>query len=203
MYDDNDGCFDGIIYLALIGAFLGALKWIGIAALVILAIVLIVFAVRAYNNHQVEKENEAKKMAERIAAEKRAKEDESYLAYIKAQTGSPIAPRLQSVNTIISRLRDEEDEEKHEKIIVFFDRYLPLITEIIEASKHGAIDSDESVDRFIETVKNFSKSLYNVDDVVEVSSSVMESLAIRDGLYSPYEAEFGSGSKTANENNDE
>ena len=34
--------------------------------------------------------------------------------------------------------------------------------------------------------KAFSKSLYKVDDVVDVNSQVLENLAIRDGYYDPY-----------------
>ena len=98
--------------------------------------------------------------------------------------------RLDSANAIVRKLFAETDEDKRRKILDFFDKYLPLITEIIEASKHGGNDTDDAFRRFTETVKAFSRNLYKADDVIDANKAVLESMAIRDGLYDPYKDVF-------------
>lgn len=89
------------------------------------------------------------------------------------------------------------------KYLLFFDRYLPIMTEIMEASKHGEIDVDESIERFTNTVKAFSSSLYKVNDVVEINKTVLENMAILDGLYNPFDEAFGVNSpENADEHNE-
>lgn len=197
MYDDDDDYGaggGGCLLFLLIGAII---SWISdnweIIVLVIVAIIAIAAVIafaRSYQAKAPVREAEARARAEQEAEEKRCKERESYDRYFDAQNGAYLNGKLNEANEIVRRLFEESDEEKRVKILDFLDKYLPLVTEIIEASKHGATDIDESLDRFTQTVKAFSKTLYKVDDVIDVNNAMMESMAIRDGLYDPYAETF-------------
>lgn len=196
MYDDDDygAGGGGCLLLLLIGAIISWISdnWeiIVLVIVVIIAIAALITYLRSYEAKAPIREAEARAKAEKEAEEKRRKERESYDRYLDAQDGANLNGKLSEANEILRRLFDESDEGKRVEILAFFDKYLPLVTEIIEASKHGATDVDESLDRFTQTVKSFSKTLYKVDDVVDVNNAMMESMAIRDGYYDPYAEAF-------------
>lgn len=190
MYDDNDGC-GGCLTVLIIAAIVCWISdnWVTILLVIggIIAIVAIIAGVRSYQLKAPEREAAAKEKAVREAEEKLAKEEASYRAYVHAYEGNTVlSGKLYTANVIINKLHEETDEAKRIKILAFFDRYLPVITEILEASKHGDAEIDDSIRRFTDSVKAFSKSLYKVDDVVDVNSAVLENMAIRDGFYDPY-----------------
>lgn len=195
MYDNYDdggcGCLTFLIFAAIFCWISD--NWTTILLVIggIIAIAALIIGIMSYAAKAPEREAAAKAKAEREAEEKLAKEEASYRAYVRAYNGSTLlSSKLCTANVIIEKLRSETDESKRIKILSFFDRYLPVITEILEVSKHGEVDIDDSIERFTETVKSFSRSLYNVDDVVDVNKSMMESMAIMDGLYDPYADSF-------------
>ena len=190
MYDNDDGC-GGCLTLLIIAAIFCWISdnWITILLVIggLIAIVALIAGVKSYQAKAPEREAQAKAKAQKEADDKRAREYASYIDYFQAMRGAASAENtLKVANTIIHKLHDETDESKRIKILAFFDRYLPVMTEIIEASKHGDADIDDSIKRFTDAVKAFSKSLYKVDDVVDVNSAVLENMAIRDGFYDPY-----------------
>ena len=193
MYDDNDaggGCLT-VLIIAAIFAWISD-NWVTIVLVIagIIALVALILGIRAYQAKKPEREAAARKKAEQEAAEKARKERETYDRYFAAQEGAHLYGRLDSANAIVRKLFAETDVDKRRKILDFFDKYLPLITEIIEAKKHGGTDADDAFRRFTETVKAFSKNLYQADDVIDANKAVLESMAIRDGLYDPYKDVF-------------
>ena len=194
MYDNDDGC-GGCLTLFIIAAIFCWISdnWTTILLVIgaIIAIVAVIAGVKSYQAKAPEREAAAKAKAARAAEEKLSKEEASYRAYVQAYKESALlSNKLYAANAIIDKLHDEKDESKRIKILAFFDRYLPVITEILEASKHGDTDIDDSIKRFTDAVKAFSKSLYKVDDVVDVNRTVLENMAIRDGFYDPYAEEL-------------
>ena len=203
MYDNDDGC-GGCLTLLIFAAIFCWISdnWVTILLVIggLIAIGAIIAGVRSYQAKAPEREAAAKAKAAKEAKEKLAKEEASYWNYVHAYEDSTLlCSKLYTANGIIDKLHEETDESKRIKILAFFDRYLPVITEIIEASKHGEADIDDSVKKFTDAVKAFSKSLYKVDDVVDVNSAVLESMAIRDGFYDPYAEEFSSDNDAAAE----
>ena len=202
MYDDYDngggGCLAFLIFAAIVCWI--SENWTTILLVIggILAIAAVIIAIKSYEARAPLREGAAKAKAAKEAeekqvkeAEKRAIEEASYRAYEQAYKESALlSNKLYTANEVLEKLRAETDESKRIKILSFFDRYLPVMTEIIEASKHGDVDIDDSIERFTETVKAFSKTLYKVDDVVDVNQSMMERMAIMDGLYDPYADSF-------------
>ena len=215
MYDNNDDGCAGCLTLFIIAAIFCWIEdnWTTILIVIgaIIAIAAIIAGVKIYKSKAPEREAAAKAKAEKEAEEKLAKEEASYRAYVSAYKGSTLLEaKLHTANMIIDKLHEETDESRRIKVLAFFDRYLPVITEIIEASKHGDADIDDSVNRFTDSVKAFSKSLYKVDEVVDVNSTVLENMAIRDGFYDPYaedlsfdnDADAEPAKKAVNENAD-
>lgn len=192
---DDEGAGGGCLTVLIIGAIIAWLSdnWetILLVIVAIIAIIALIAGIRSYNAKAPEREAAAKTKAEKEAQEKRDREEASYKNYFRVVEGSDIASRLKAANVILKKLYQETDPDKRTKILAFFDKYLPLMTEIVEASKHGDTDTEDSVKRFTETVKAFSRSLYRADDVIDVNKAAMESMAIRDGLYDPYAADFG------------
>ena len=209
MYDDDYGC-GGCLTLLIIAAIFAWISdnWMTILLVIgaIIGIGAIIAGVKSYQAKAPEREAAAKAKAAKEAEEKLAREEASYWAYVRSyEDETLLCKKLHTANVIIDKLHEETDENKRIKILAFFDRYLPVITEIIEASKHGDADIDDSVKKFTDAVRAFSKSLYKVDDVVDVNSAVLENMAIRDGFYDPYaedlrfddnaEADTGEGSE--------
>lgn len=208
MYDNNDDGCAGCLTLFIIAAIFCWIEdnWTTILLVIggIIAIGAIIAGVKAYKAKAPEREATAKAKAEKEAEEKLAKEEASYRAYVYAyESDTILTSKLHTANVIINKLHEETDESKRIKILAFFDRYLPVITEIIEASKHGDADIDASIGRFTDSVKAFSKTLYKVDDVVDVNSAVLESMAIRDGYYDPYEEDLSFDNDITNESVDD
>ena len=193
MYDDNDaggGCLT-VLIIAAIFAWISD-NWVTIVLVIagIIALAAVILGIRSYQAKKPEREAAARKKAEQEAAEKARKERETYDRYFAAQESAHLYGRLDSANAIVRKLFAETDVDKRRKILDFFDKYLPLITEIIEAKKHGGTDADDAFRRFTETVKAFSRNLYQADDVIDANKAVLESMAIRDGLYDPYKDVF-------------
>ena len=190
MYNDNDGCGGCLTILIIFAVFSWISEYFGVILLALLGALVagaISYAVRSHRAKAPEREAAARAKAAREAEEKLAREEASYWAYVHSyEDDAVLSGKLYTANVIIDKLREETDESKRIKILAFFDRYLPVMTEIIEASQHGDTDIDDAVDRFTETVKAFSKSLYKADDVVDVNTTVLENMAIRDGFYDPY-----------------
>ena len=194
MYDDNDAGGGGCLTVLIIAAIFAWISdnWVTIVLVIagIIGLVALILGIRSYQAKKPEREAAAREKAEQEAAEKARKERETYDRYFAAQEGAYLNGRLDSANAIVRKLFAETDVDKRRKILDFFDKYLPLITEIIEASKHGGTDIDDAFLRFTETVKTFSRNLYQADDVIDANKAVLESMAIRDGLYDPYKDVF-------------
>ncbi len=191
MYDDDDygcgGCLTLLIFVGIVCWIED--NWTTILLIIggLIAITALIIGIKTYRAKAPEREAAARAKAAKEAEDKLAKEEASYRAYVRSYEGSTLlSTKLYSANVIIDKLHEETEETKRNRILAFFDRYLPVMTEILEASKHGDADIDDSIDRFTETVKAFSKSLYKVDDVVDVNSAVLENMAIRDGFYDPF-----------------
>ena len=201
MYDDNDlggGCLTTLIVAAII-CWLSD-NWATILLVIgaVIALAALITGLKSYNAKAPERQAAAKEKAAIQAREKRDKEEASYRAYVHSYEDSELlSDKLHSANVIIDKLHEETDETRRIRILAFFDRYLPVMTEILEASKHGDTDIDDSVSRFTDTVKAFSKSLYKAEDVVAVNKSVLESMAIRDGFYDPYAEDFAQDAEQA------
>ena len=185
MYSDNDsyGCLGTIIFFLII---IPLFKILGIATLVLLAIALITFLVRHYKASAIEKEEDAKSQMLRKQQQAEEKERASYDAYFRAQDGFGDADKLKEANSIIIALNEDADPFRRKEILSFYNKYLPLMTESIEACKRNSLDSGDMISKFTETVRNFSDELYKSKEVVEINSKVMETLSIKDGLYDPY-----------------
>ena len=190
MYNDNDGCGGCLTILIIFAVFSWISEYFGVILLALLGALVagaISYAVRSHRAKAPEREAAARAKAAREAEERLAREEASYWSYVRSyEDDAVLCGKLYTANVIIDKLREETDESKRIKILAFFDRYLPVMTEIIEASRHGDTDIDDAVERFTETVKAFSKSLYKADDVVDVNTTVLENMAIRDGFYDPY-----------------
>ena len=133
---------------------------------------------------------EAERQRQKEEHEKILKERESYDSYKKILIGSKVRDKLADATKIIDNLQNDTDVERRPEIQSFFDKYLPVITASIEASKKGSADIDKTIKTFTEAVKAFSDDLYNVEDVIETNKALLENMAIRDGLYNPYDHEM-------------
>lgn len=192
MYDDDEygGCLGAVAVIFIILWISD--HWIPIVAAiaVIIAVPLIISGVRTYKEKKAKQEAKAKaealEKARQEDEERLRKEREAYDRYFSMQEKASLDGKLDAANAIIRKLFEEEDNDKRTKIIAFFDKYLPLMTGIIEAGNHGGTVSDEACHQFTETVKTFSRTLYKADEVIDVNQTTMESLAIVDGLYDPY-----------------
>ena len=193
MYNDDDGC-GGCLTLFIVCAILCWLtdNWVTILLVVlgIAAIIAAVIGVKSYNDKKPEREAKAREKAEQEEEERIRRERESYDRYFSAQEGAELSGKLDVANAVVRKLFEEKDPAKRQEIFGFFDKYLPVMTEIIEASKHGGVISDESIGQFTQAAKTFSKNLYRADEVVDLNSSLLESMAVSDGLYDPYEKTF-------------
>lgn len=189
MYDDDygaGGCLTLLIIVAVVTWISDNWEMILLVVVIFIALGAAISAIRSYNAKAPEREAAAKAKAEQEAAEKEQKERASYDRYFAAQEGAHLNGKLDEANSTVRRLLYETDEAKRAQILAFFDKYLPLVTEIIEASKHGAADIDEPLARFTETVQTFTRTLYKADEVIDLNKAIMESMAIKDGLYDPY-----------------
>lgn len=182
------GIIMGIVFgLSLIGWLLEVLKF------------HLVKAVTEYPKNKAERKEkqqqmkeEARREQERIQIEKEmqrlGEENEPYRAYSAAVAGSRERSKLAAATKIIDHLND--DDENRSRVIPFFHKYLPLMTEALRANRNNDEDLDDMIKSFTETVKAFSRSLYkekDARDVIDINKAVLEQLAVRDGLYDPEE----------------
>ncbi len=184
--DNAEGCAGCLVVLLVLGVIGLVIEYIRPIMIVVAVIAAIAISVKLVQ-YLIAKSAEKKAQD---AVEKEQRERAAYDAYFRAQNYSDAKYGLAEANAIIRKLFAEQDAAKRAKIIEFFDKYLPPMTDILEARKHGDVEMDDTVETFTETVKAFSKDLYEVDDVVDANSSVIESLAISDGLYEPYQQDF-------------
>ena len=197
--DDNGGCLGGILFIAAIVMIIQAIRALAPIFLGAGVVLLLIWSIRRLAKASEKRAREQKEKDARMRAEQEAealrKEQErlerelaAFDEYLKAQTDPEIREKLRSANVILKKLSKEDDTFKREKILSFYDKYLPLITESIKAKEHGDVDLDESFETFTNAVEVFSKDLYNVDDIVEINQKLLEQLAIRDGFYDPFGA---------------
>ena len=106
----------------------------------------------------------------------------AYRAFLRAQKGLDIPQALREADAVIVRLSKEEDPALRARILSFFNRYLPLMTEIFEAVRQGDRDLSDAVGSFPDIVKAFSDELYNTDEIVEINQKLIGQLAEMDGL---------------------
>ena len=140
MYDDDYYSGGGCLTLLIIAAIVAWISdnWVTILLVIggIIAIVALILGIRSYKAKASEREAAAEAKAAQEAEEKLAKEEASYRAYVQSYEESELLTgKLYVANVIINKLHEEQDEDKRIKILAFFDRYLPVITEIMEASK--------------------------------------------------------------------
>ena len=119
------------------------------------------------------------------AEDKLVKQMESFNKYFDAQNDFANASELRAANIILKKLNKEKDATKRSKILGFYDKYLPLMTEVIEASGHSNTDIDATIETFTKAVKAFYKDLYDAEEIVDINSTVIEQLAVQDGLVDP------------------
>ena len=192
---DNHG-WDTVIFWAvlIVGGFIALLVAVGVLGNYASGIPERK-AEREKREKELQEEVRAREERERIAEDKKRQEEErariakvreSYDNYKAALMDSNDRSKLRDATKIIDMLQNEDDEAMKPKIKNFFDKYLPVMTASIEAAKIGSANIDETIDTFTKSVKSFSEGLYNAGDVVESNKAMLESLAIRDGLYDPY-----------------
>ena len=204
MYDDDGGFFGALGFLIGIGLTIVIFKWIGIGVAIFLVIALLVYVVRLINEgieksrlEAAEKAEERKKEEEHQRKEealrqikednaRKAKERETYNAYNAALCSSSKQDELSEATDLIDKMVNENDESLRAKIITFFDKYLPIMTETLDVSTRSDVDIDETIEKFNETVRNFYNNLYKANDVIEENHATLESMAAMDGLIDPY-----------------
>ena len=62
---------------------------------------------------------------------------------------------------LLLKMERETEDEKKKKIERFYNRYLPLMSEVIVASKTGESGADNAISLFSEIEGRFYKSLYS------------------------------------------
>ena len=72
-----------------------------------------------------------------------------------------LSENLEQAKELLLKMEHESDGEKKKKIERFYDRYLPLMSEVIVASKTGESGADKAISLFSEIVGRFYKSLYS------------------------------------------
>ena len=206
MYDDDGGgggCLGSLVGIAILMWMFEALKVVGVILLIVAVIALLVWLFRAaersgQRDAEIAAQQQAERKAEQERREQLRKAEEARLAhakreaelaplteYLNAQKSPEIKEKLAAANAILRKLSEETAEAKWTRIVNFYEKYLPLMTEPIRATDHGDADIDETIRTFTETVKAFSRNLYDVDEVVDINNTLIRQLAMQDGLIDP------------------
>lgn len=72
-----------------------------------------------------------------------------------------LSENLEQAKVLLLKMERETEDEKKKKIERFYNRYLPLMSEVIVASKTGESGADNAISLFSEIEGRFYKSLYS------------------------------------------
>lgn len=114
-----------------------------------------------------------------------AKIRSSFSNYYEAQKKHNYSKELTLANEIAKKLEKEDSIEKQSLIVEFTEAKLDPFTDILLS------EDDEkalivAIGTFTEEAVAFYKRLYKRYDVIEINTEVLETLAIIDGFYDPY-----------------